>query len=336
MDHLRKGAFLAELILYDNLIIPIPPDPELAETKENGEFAQKQRARWERVGWEPERLERMVEIMRPVIEPIEWDRQHHEAWKQQFADYTKKTPTETAGLVSTIMAGWYTGQVLLDDLPAKAAGAVAVAPFTSLSQLKKDLGITETQALPARMKASEGLPGNLVSAIVGREFLVPTDPDWDEFNLLREAVELVQHEDYRNARRSFHAQMLGFIRDQRTDYDSVKGAIEAMEHQLQEIDRLARRQKRWRLISRAFFFSQVATDVAIAPTNGVSLVHAGMAIGAYTASQALGEPANPYTSIPAGALLHDAQERLGLTLSGERAEQSALQRLRKSVFGHRR
>jgi hypothetical protein len=65
-------------------------------------------------------------------------------------------------------------------------------------------------------------------------------------------------------------------------------------------------------------------------------VHAGLAIGAYTASQALGEPANPYASIPAGALLHDAQERLGLTLSGERAEQSALQRLRESVFGHRR
>ena len=336
MDHLRKGAFLAELVLYDRLVIPIPPNPEHAESDEDRIFAQKQWARWEKEGWKPQRLEELVAIMQPVVEPIEWDRKHHDEWAQQFADYTRQNPTEAADLVGHIMAGQVTGQVLLSELPAMAAGAVAVAPFTSLAQLRKDLGITETQTLTKRRQASSGLPGNMVSAIVGREFLVPTDPDWNEFDLLREAVDLVQQEGYRDARRAFHAQMLRFVQDQRTDYDSVKGAVEVMERELQQIDQLARKRKRWRRAARAFFFTQLAVDAAVAPVNPMSLAHAGVAIGAYTASQQLGEPASPHLNGPAGALLYDAQRRLRLTTAGERTEQSALQRLRQAVFGRRR
>lgn len=324
------------MILYDQLVIPIPPNPEHAESEEDREFARKQWERWEQEGWQPERLERLVEVLRPVVEPIEWDRQHHDVWAREFDDYAHTRPANAADLVGRMMAGWVTGQVLFRDLPAKAAGAVAVAPFTSLDQLTEDLGITETQKLPERLKASQGLPGNLVSAVVGREFLVPTDPEWDEFDLLREAVDLVGSEDYRTARRAFHAGMLGFVRDQTTDYDSVKGAVEAMDAELQRIDQLARKRKRWRRADRAFFFSQLGVDLATAPINPLGLAHAGMAIGAYTTSQQLGEPANPHANGPAGALLHDAQRQLGLTPSGERAEQSALQRLGEAVFGRRR
>jgi hypothetical protein len=324
------------VILYDRLVIPVPPDPQRAQSAEDRGFAEKQWARWEEEGWQPERLHNLLAILRPVVEPIEWDRQHHEVWAREFANYAKTTPAEAADLVGRMMAGWVTGQVLLGDLPAKAAGAVAVAPFTSLGQLTADLGITETHALPERMKASQGLPANLVSAVVGREFLVPTDPEWDEFDLLREAVDLVRSEDYRSARKAFHGQMLGFVRDELTDYDSVKGAATAMERELQELDRLARKRKRWRRADRAFFFSQVALDVATAPVNPLGPARAGVAIGAYTTSQQLGEPASPHANGPAGALLHDAQRQLRLAPSGERAEQSALQRLAEAVFGRRR
>jgi hypothetical protein len=336
MDHLHKGAFLPEVVLYDTLLIPIPPDPKRAKTDEDRAFAEKQRARWKKMGWKPKRLERLITILGPVAEPIEWDRQRHEDWAKQYADYAKKNkPTQAADLVGRMMAGQLTGEVLLKDLPAKAEGAVAVAPFTSLAQLKDDLGISEAQDLSERLHASQGLRGNLVSAVVGREFLLPTDPDWNEFDLLREAVDLVGQEDYRDARRVFHAEMLRFIRDQQTDYDSVKGAVEAMELQLKQLDQLARKRKRWRRAGRGFFFSQLACDAAIAPLNPVSLIHAGIAVGAYTTTQQLGKSANPAFGGPSGALLHDAQRRLGLTPGGEPAEQSAFRRLREMVFGRR-
>jgi hypothetical protein len=334
MDHLRKGAFLAEVVLYDRLVIPVPPDPQRAKCDEDRVFAEKQRARWEHQGWQPDRLDRLIAILGPLVEPIEWDRQHHQAWTQQFAEYvTKKSPTQTADLVARIMAGWVTGQVLLNDLPAKAKGAVAVAPFDSLVQLTKDLGIAESQPLPYRLHASQGLPGSLVSAVVGREFLVPTDPEWDEFDLLREAVEVVANEDYRAARHNFHAVMLGFVRDQQTDYDSVKGAVEAMERELGQLEQLARNRKLWRRAGHAFFFTNVVAGAAAGPVGAAAGVAVGAAIGKYTTSQHLGNPANPHANGPAGALLHDAQRQLRLTTQGERAEQTARQRLREVVFG---
>jgi hypothetical protein len=87
MDHLRRGAFIAEVVLYDRLVIPVPPDPELAETPEDRAFAQNQWQRWEDRKWEPKRQLELLEILRPVAEPIEWDRQHHEQWAKEFEEY---------------------------------------------------------------------------------------------------------------------------------------------------------------------------------------------------------------------------------------------------------
>src|SRR5690349_7271426 len=129
MDHLQKGAFLAEAILYDTLVIPVPPDPERAETHEDRIFAEAQRARWETEGWKPDRLDSLIDILRPIAEPIPWDRARHGDWKSQYARYKTETRAGAAVDLGHLMAGWMTGQVLLKDLPAKAAGAVAVAPF---------------------------------------------------------------------------------------------------------------------------------------------------------------------------------------------------------------
>ena len=326
MDHVRKGAFLAEVVLYDRLVIPVPPDPDRAETEEDRVFAQAQWKRWVDNDWEPERLLSLVEILRPVAEPIEWDRRRHAEWAKQFAGYTAATHAAAADLVAKMMAGWVTGQVLLDDLPAKAAGAVAVAPFSSLDELTEQLGIRETDSLPKRMRASKGLPGGLVSAVVGRELLVPEDDDRDELDLLREAVDVVATGDYRKARRNFHTEMLRFVDAEHTDWDSIKSAVEAMDEELATLDRLTRKRERWKRADRGFFFSQIVLDIGMAALNPFALLRAGLALGQYTSSAKLGAPANPYTNGPAGALLHDARQRL------EPAAPSALDRLAAKVF----
>jgi hypothetical protein len=42
MDHAREGTFLAEVVMYDRLVIPVPPDPEHAKTPEDRKFVEKQ------------------------------------------------------------------------------------------------------------------------------------------------------------------------------------------------------------------------------------------------------------------------------------------------------
>jgi hypothetical protein len=316
-DHQKPGAFLAEVIMYDGLIIPVPVDPRKAQSKDERVFAGEEWTRWERAGWQPERLTQLMTILAPVAEPVFWDLEHQQEWQSQYEQYESSRPA-AAALVANILRGWVTGQVLLRWLPAKARGAVAVAPFSSLDELKGELGISETDTLAERQALSSALPGNLVSAVLGREFLVPSDPDRDEFYLLREAVDLVQDEDYRLARRALHASTLQFIDGGRTDIDSIQTAVEAMDSAVATLHRLARRRRIGNVVRRALFFTQVATDIAAAPVNPLAAGRAAISIGQFTTTEWLGNPADQSQARPAGALLYDAQRKLNLTPRGER------------------
>src|SRR5258706_11604002 len=114
MDHLREGAFLAEVIMYDRLVIPIPPDPERAENSEDRVFAEQQWKRWEEVEkWNPKRQKILLDILKPVAVPVEWTRQRHLHWAAEY----EKSKHNAAQQFSEILAGWKTGEVLLDELP---------------------------------------------------------------------------------------------------------------------------------------------------------------------------------------------------------------------------
>ncbi|EKV01576.1 hypothetical protein Lepto7375DRAFT_3747 [Leptolyngbya sp. PCC 7375] len=316
MDHLREGAFLAEVILYDRLVIPVPPDPAPAQTPEDLAFAEKQQDRWNRHGWNPERQQKLLKILtaedleKPVAVPVEWNRQRHQEWASEY----EKSKLEAAQQFSEILAGWKTGEVLLQELPAMAAGVVAVSPFTSLEDLKRECGITETSPPAERLQAGRGLPGDLLSAVLGHEFLVPEDPDRDEFYLLREAVDLVQDTDYREARQAFHNAQQRFIKNGQTDLESVTAAVNAVAEHLEALQKIARRRRILNGLRRAFLFAQIVADPIGAPINALAAGKAAIALGKFTVDERLGNPAAPNTVRPGGALLLDAQQHLKLTL----------------------
>ena len=47
-DHLRRRAFIADVLLFDRLVIPIPPPNDTKELR-----------RWHEMGWRPERQRRL-------------------------------------------------------------------------------------------------------------------------------------------------------------------------------------------------------------------------------------------------------------------------------------
>ena len=49
-DHLRPRAFVADVLLYDRLVIPYPPTPD-------------ERARWTGLKWYPDQLDQKLEIL---------------------------------------------------------------------------------------------------------------------------------------------------------------------------------------------------------------------------------------------------------------------------------
>ena len=48
-EHCHPNAFVAEVMLYDRLVIPLPARDDLAELR-----------RWEKFGWQPKRLDKIA------------------------------------------------------------------------------------------------------------------------------------------------------------------------------------------------------------------------------------------------------------------------------------
>jgi hypothetical protein len=92
-----------------------------------------------------------------------------------------------------------------------ATGVIAVAPYDSLEQLNEDLGLKRCQLTGAELEKRSHLPGNSLTAIVGREFLIPEDPDKDDFQLLADAVSVARSNGYREARSALHLWLGKFL-----------------------------------------------------------------------------------------------------------------------------
>ena len=70
--------------------------------------------------------------------------------------------------------------------------------------------------------------------------------------------------------------------------------MKAMETELAKLDRLARRQRIRNAVRRAFFFTQLATNIAEIPTNPTKAARVALIkIADYTTSEWLGQPRPP-------------------------------------------
>jgi len=70
-DHCDLRAFVAEVMLYDRLVIPVPPNAT-------------ERARWEDLGWDPARLEKALEILGGRAFAVSWDELRQASWKNRL------------------------------------------------------------------------------------------------------------------------------------------------------------------------------------------------------------------------------------------------------------
>src|SRR6266568_999275 len=89
-DHVRPRAFVAEVLLYDRLVIPRPPTRE-EEQRLPGEADQS--VRWGANGWKPGRLRDLLDILGEHELAIElpWGDQARRDWQKL---YDGKDPQE--------------------------------------------------------------------------------------------------------------------------------------------------------------------------------------------------------------------------------------------------
>src|SRR5713101_1101904 len=121
-DHCTPNAFVAEVMLYDRLVIPAPPD--------NAE-----RARWDKEGWQPERLDKLLNILGDRASVVKWDQQRQQKWRTRF-EARKNIAEETPDWAFAA-----TRTVLTEGLPRNVTGIQAVTNYTSMQELEDDLGL---------------------------------------------------------------------------------------------------------------------------------------------------------------------------------------------------
>jgi hypothetical protein len=284
-DHCDPNAFVAEVMLYDRLVIPIPPD-------------ENERTRWREEGWQPDHLDKLLEILGDRAYVVNWDDERQEKWKTRY---------EAGTDVAQATGDWAfaaTRTQLTEGLPRNVTGIQAVTNYTAIGELEKDLDLKP---------AAEGevpLYGGTGIAILGHELLVPDDPRWTHEDLLKEAVELSSERASRRKRAAFWRWQREFLDDKGlTDQSAILDAVEEMQDLLEEEKFIARRKWVRTGTQFAFLVGSVALGMLGGPLSAVGVGGAFVSVGQFVADKLLKEP-NYGTDKPV-ALLRDVRKHFG-------------------------
>ncbi len=233
-DHCQPRAFVADVMLYDRLVVPVPP-------KEPDDVREREWKRWEKNGWNPERQKRLLKVLEPLVCTVEWDSEQQEQWKERMVAAEKvsqQIPDYAFGASRTI---------LTMDLPAYVEGVEALGVvYPSLEELEKELGVKGADGLAP-------LPASALATVLGREFLVLDDPRWpkDE-DMLKAAVELACDSDFRRKRTALINWQQSFLKQGLTDRVSIEDAVKKMNELLNEEQKEVRKARGQKAV-RYFF-----------------------------------------------------------------------------------
>jgi hypothetical protein len=293
-DHCAAKAFVTDVMLYDRLVIPVPPD-------------QPEEARWEKAGWDPKTLYKLLDILGDRVVKVPWDGYRQEAWKKRF-DAAMGVGQETGP-----GAFQATRSVLTQGLPPQVMAVEAVSSYQSIDELEGALG----------MKPAGGgnivLPAGAVTAILAHEFLVPDDPGWSHEDLLRAAVDFSSDRGFRRRRANLWRWQWDFVDAKMvvTDRSAIESAVEEMEELLAEERHATEKSKLLTATRYAFLVGAVTVAImtaAMVPVALPPIAAAGagvfMSVGQFTAENLLA-PGPDSQERRAASFLADVQRHFG-------------------------
>jgi hypothetical protein len=221
-DHLERRAFVADLLLYDRLVVPVPAPDDLA--------------RWE-AKWDPERQQRLLDILGGFAERMAWTAPLRDEWED----------------------AWYAGDVALDidasapdpDRPYALTRRIISEQLQKTVELEKDVRGVAVYAKPDRFdrewrvmrtfpfvrRATRVQPGPMRQAsgavrqerhelakLVVTRLVVPDDGRDDE-QVLQRTVDLVSRGDVAESRAKFH-ELLGSLDAEGLEDETILGEVE--------------------------------------------------------------------------------------------------------------
>jgi hypothetical protein len=226
-DHLEPRAFVADLLLYDRLVVPVPTEDDMA--------------RWQK-RWDPARQKKLLNIAAPFVERVPWDEPLRDEFTREYSPATAAAEIDSisrhaAGLdpyelTRLLITEHIRGDVLRDE-PGGDIRAVAV--YAQPDRFDREWAITGT--FPFFRRTTHVEPGRLrevrdvqptevqrLAKLVVTRLVVPDDGR-DDADVLKKTVKLVSREDVAQRRADFQAVLARFHATGLRD-ETIVGEIE--------------------------------------------------------------------------------------------------------------
>ncbi|MDR3385415.1 MAG: hypothetical protein P4L92_00055 [Rudaea sp.] len=276
-DHLRPQAFVADVLLYDRLIIPEPVDAA-------------ERTRWDGMGWAPDELDVRLGILGDLVCRVPWDRRHSDQLKRYaMADIAARDASD-----------WYhaTRMLLTEDLlpvlPEGVAKVWPIAAYSSFDDYAQDIA-----------GASENERRQHLGMVMKHRFLVPNTPGASDLDLLTTAVGLARRDDFKERRAAFNKWQEDVIEQD----IPVDKAIQEMDQLLKNYNDTVR--KATKSVYWKFAFTLIPTALTVAAGAGLAPLTAVGALSAlYRFAKYDKQPTINAGEAQAAAMLHDVREDL--------------------------
>lgn len=226
-DHMDPRAFVADLLLYDRLVVPVPADDDLD--------------RWDK-RWDPGRQRMLLEIASPFVERVVWDAPLREQFASEFSPAIAASEIDSisrraAGLDPyELTRRLVTDHLRGDVLRAEPNGDIrAVAVYAQPDKFDREWYMSaefpflhrRTRVERGALREVGGIPPaevqRLAKLVVTR--LVVPDDGRDDAEVLQRTVEIVSSEDVAQRRADFQAAIAKLHASGLRD-DTIVGEIE--------------------------------------------------------------------------------------------------------------
>lgn len=275
-DHQRQHAFVADVLLYDRLVIPYPPDEE-------------ERQRWYTNGWKPDELDIRLDILGERARRVPWNEGARKLFDSRY-DMAKAAAFDSTD-------AFHSTRMLLtrDLLPETPEGVSKVWPVAAFSSLSDYEG--ESSKLPADRRSQLGL-------VLKHRFLVPDEPGKSDVELLKKAVDIARRDDIQGKRQALNKWQEDVIQEQIPDHK----AVEEMDELLRRYEKAVRKATHtvyWKFAFAVLPSAPAATPLGLAPAAAIG----GLA-ALYRFVKFDMKPVVNAAETQAAAMIHDVRQEM--------------------------
>ena len=225
-DHMAPEAFLADLMFYDRLVLPVPePDAE---------------SEWEKRGWGPARQAAFIEELEKSsrVKAIPWAIGTWDRERDEFAKRMAARPGIDAEAAQEAArdAFLFTRSWLIEDLPRHVRGVTTVPTFKSSEELSQVTGLRSNDYGEFIMSGE-----SQAAAAMSLRFLVPKVESQVEPRDLKAVLERTGTKEHKKARDAFWRWQRDFFGENViTDQVTLNAAVEEMTDLVADLERAAR------------------------------------------------------------------------------------------------